>query len=143
MKAEIISVNLSAKKGEKKRPVASGNLIKGLGIEGDAHIGSERQLSLLASESIQKLGGNFEFGDFAENLTTNGIDLMSLPIGAVLRLGGNAVIKIVKKGKECHAPCEIFRKHGQCVMPTEGVFAEVVSGGIVSGGAEIVVLSLI
>lgn len=138
MMGKVVSINISKNKGEKKSPIRSAQLINDFGIENDAHAGSKRQISLLALESIQKMRDDLKPGDFAENITTEGIDLMALPIGTHLKIGANAVIKISEKGKVCHAPCAIFKTHGTCVMPTEGIFAEIISEGKIQVGDRIV-----
>lgn len=140
--ATIVSVNIANTKGERKQPVGSARLKTGFGLVGDGHAGSwHRQVSLLAMESIvqmREIGLEVGPGDFAENLTTAGIDLPRLPIGTRLRLG-HVLLEITQLGKECHEPCEIFRQAGDCVMPREGVFARVLAGGKVSEGDTIVV----
>jgi len=108
-------------------------LVENHGIDGDAHAGpGRRQISLLAGESVDKIRGRIEggicFGKFAENITTRGIGLSSLPVGTRLRLGNTAVIEITQIGKECHNDCEIKRLAGECVMPNEGVFGIVIAG---------------
>ncbi|GAB4488183.1 MAG: MOSC domain-containing protein [Thermodesulfovibrionales bacterium] len=143
MPAKIVSVNVSEKKGMRKRPVDEVMLTPGYGIEGDAHASSEwhRQVSLLALESIQKMrkaGLDVHPGDFAENLTTEGIDLLSLPVGSRLMVGG-AELEISQHGKECHTRCAIYYQAGDCVMPTEGVFAKVIAGGRVRKGDAVAV----
>jgi MOSC domain-containing protein YiiM len=135
----IVSVCSSKNKGESKVPVDRGELIENLGLKGDAHANADstRQVSLLAIESIEKFNsGGFSFGpgDFAENFTTGGIDLVSLPIGTRLKIGSNAVVEITQIGKKCHSDCAIFRQIGKCVMPREGVFARVITGGSVKKG---------
>ena len=128
----ILSINISDRTGVQKKPVARATLREGHGIEGDAHAGDwHRQVSLLADEDIQTMRGRgieLGFGDFAENVTTRGIDLGMLPIGAVLNLGG-ALLEITQIGKECHHGCAIFHAVGDCVMPRKGVFARVLRGG--------------
>lgn len=135
---KIVSINISDKKGQKKRPVEHAVLIQGKGIEGDAHAGfRHRQVSLLAMESIAKikeLGLKAMPGDFAENITTEGIDLSSLPIKTKLKLGDYIELEITQIGKECHDRCAIFKQVGDCVMPREGVFARVLHGGKLSVG---------
>lgn len=144
MKGKVLSVNISDEKGEKKHNVGKCRLLRDLGLENDAHAGfMHRQVSLLGRESIQKIrdkGLDVGFGDFAENLTTEGIDLPALPIGTKLRVGGTTILKISQIGKECHARCSIFLQVGDCVMPREGVFAEVLTAGDVSVGDEIQVM---
>ncbi|MHB8897101.1 MAG: MOSC domain-containing protein, partial [Candidatus Geothermincolia bacterium] len=132
-KAKIISVNIADQTGEKKHNVECCLLLVGHGLEGDAHAGEwHRQVSLLAVESIDKMrqqGLDVWPGDFAENLTTQGIDVVSLPVGSKLRVGKDIVLEITQIGKECHTPCAIGRQVGDCVMPREGVFARVLEGG--------------
>ena len=141
--ATIVSVNVSAARGERKRPVAAGRLRAGYGIAGDGHAGSwHRQVSLLGEEGIRKMrdrGLDVGPGDFAENLTTRGIDLPSLPVGTRLRLGA-ALTEVTQIGKRCHDRCEIFRQAGDCVMPREGIFVRVLEGGEIRGGDAIEVL---
>jgi MOSC domain-containing protein YiiM len=138
MQSKVISVNTSKDKGEKKHNVGSCRLLDDFGLENDGHAGPGiRQVSLLAMESIEKIrrmGLNVVPGDFAENLTTEGIDLPSLPIGTGLRVGTDVRLRITKIGKECHARCAIFQQVGDCVMPREGIFAQVVAGGNVRVG---------
>lgn len=139
--AYVVSVNLSEQKGTVKKPVEAAELREGHGIVGDAHAGAwHRQVSLLALESVEKMrslcGADLPYGVFAENFLTQGIDLKTLPVGARLQVG-QCVLKITQIGKECHGECEIRRKVGQCVMPTEGVFAVVVEGGSVQPGDEV------
>ncbi len=140
MPAEIIAVCISSEKGERKTPVPEVKLGEEHGIVGDAHAGEwHRQVSLLATESIAKmraLGLDVDSGDFAENITTRGLDLVALPIGTRLAVG-EAILEITQIGKECHTRCAIFYQAGECVMPKEGVFARVLRGGTVSVGAPI------
>jgi molybdopterin adenylyltransferase len=140
--ARVLAVNISDKKGEKKTNVGKCRLLKDLGLENDAHAGfMHRQVSLLAQESIQKIkdkGLDVGYGDFAENLTTEGIDLPALPIGTILLVGGTT-LRVSQIGKECHARCNIFFQVGDCVMPREGIFAEVLGEGEVAVGDEITV----
>jgi MOSC domain-containing protein YiiM len=135
--AQVVAVCISTNKGERKTPVEAVELRENHGIAGDAHAGEwHRQVSLLASESIAKmraLGLDVDSGDFAENITTSGIDLVSLPIGARLCIG-DALLEVTQIGKVCHARCAIYRQAGDCVMPREGVFARVVTGGVVRPG---------
>ena len=144
MKGRIISVNVSDNKGEKKHNIGGCRLVEGHGLATDAHAGPwHRQVSLLAAESIKKIkdmGLDVKPGDFAENLTTEGIDLPTLPIGTKLRINGNIVMKVTQIGKECHTRCAIFYQVGDCVMPKEGIFTEVVVGGDIKVGDEIEVL---
>ena len=135
--AHIVATCISENKGERKKPVASVELLENHGIVGDAHAGEwHRQVSLLASESIdkmRKLGLDVDSGDFAENLTTCGIDLVSLPIGSRLQIG-TTLLEVTQIGKECHTRCAIYYQAGDCVMPKEGIFASVVRGGTIKAG---------
>lgn len=137
MSARIVAVCISAAKGERKTPVESVQLKVDHGIVGDAHAGDwHRQVSLLAIESIrkmQKMGLDVDAGDFAENITTKGIDLVSLPIGTQLKIG-ETLVEVTQIGKECHARCAIYYQAGDCVMPKEGIFAKVIRGGVVQAG---------
>jgi MOSC domain-containing protein YiiM len=143
MPAEVIAVCISTNKGERKKPVAAVELRENHGIVGDGHAGEwHRQVSLLAMESIakmQKMGLDVDTGDFAENITTRGIDLPALPVGTRLALGAT-VIEVTQIGKECHTRCAIFYQAGDCVMPKEGIFARVLQGGMVKPGDGIEVL---
>ncbi|MDR7868124.1 MAG: MOSC domain-containing protein [Sporomusaceae bacterium] len=137
MPGTIIAVCTSASKGERKTNVGRGTLVPGLGLEGDAHAGfAHRQISLLAMESIDKMrqaGLDVGPGDFAENITTQGISLVSLPVGTRLKIG-DALLEVSQIGKECHNRCAIYYQAGDCVMPKEGIFATVVTGGPVAVG---------
>jgi MOSC domain-containing protein YiiM len=143
MPAEVIAVCISTNKGERKKPVAAVELRENHGIVGDGHAGEwHRQVSLLAMESIakmQKMGLDVDTGDFAENITTRGIDLPALPVGTRLAMGAT-VIEVTQIGKECHTRCAIFYQAGDCVMPKEGIFARVLQGGMVKPGDGIEVL---
>jgi len=133
----IKAVSISRTKGSRKVNTAEVLLKEDFGIVGDAHAGSSRQLSLLADESIEKMrkkGLKVGSGDFAENITTEGIDLLNLKIGDRLGIGNEALIEITAKGKECHARCDIYYQAGDCVMPREGVFANVIKGGVIKSG---------
>jgi MOSC domain-containing protein YiiM len=140
--ARIIAVCSSDKKGVTKTPVAEGNLREDYGLIGDAHADccTHRQVSLLAIESIDKMRGmGFDVGpgDFAENLTTEGIKIASVPVGTRVRVGEEIILEITQIGKECHSGCAIFRQVGKCIMPKEGVFARVIHGGSVRPGNQI------
>ena len=142
---KVIAVCSSRKKGTKKEAIAQGVLRENYGLENDAHAdsGTHRQVSLLAVESIakmQSLGLDVGYGDFAENITSEGIDLVSLPAGARLLIGDGTVLEVTQIGKECHTRCAIYRLVGQCIMPEEGVFARVIQGGVVKAGDAIRVL---
>ena len=143
MDAIVVAVSISENKGQRKTPVDSVDLKENHGVAGDAHAGEwHRQVSLLAIESIEKmqrLGLAVDAGDFAENVTTRGIDLPSLRPGTRLALG-EAVIEVTQIGKECHDRCAIYKMAGDCVMPREGIFAQVIRGGTVRAGDALVVL---
>jgi MOSC domain-containing protein YiiM len=144
MIATILAVCKSKNKGTKKEPVESGLIKEEFGLVDDAHADctSHRQISLLAEESIEKMrqmGLRVGPGDFAENLTTRGIDLPVLPIGTRLAVGKEVVLEVSQIGKECHTRCAIFQQVGTCVMPLEGVFARVIRGGVVKPGDQITV----
>jgi len=135
--AKVLAVCISENKGERKKPVASVELRENHGIVGDGHAGDwHRQVSLLAQESIDKMramGLDVNAGDFAENITTTGIDLVSLPIGSRLQ-AGETLLEVTQIGKECHTRCAIYYQAGDCVMPKEGIFAKVITGGIIKPG---------
>ncbi len=175
----IVAVLRSKRKGRAKKEIATGLLRKDYGLVGDAHAGSGRQVSLLSLESIkmcQQKGLKVGPGDFAENLTTEGVDLLSLTKGQRLfvgrqrrgkqsassfvgrqrrgkqsassfvgrqrrgkqsassSIGKRIVLEVTQIGKECPAPCAIFRKLGECIMPQQGIFARVIKGGRVRAG---------
>ncbi len=142
---KILSINISEKKGVRKKPVAEVLLKADYGIEGDAHASSEwhRQVSLLATESIKKmqdLGLKVTSGDFAENITTDGVDLVSLPLGTKMNIGDEAEVEVSQIGKECHTRCAIYYQAGDCVMPKEGIFVKVLKGGRIREGDTIEVV---
>jgi len=162
MKGTVVSVNISTAKHTAKTPVPSAELVSEAGVSGDAHSGPGiRQVSLLAVESIERQARVFRErmkhsgedlrcakahgqeedlkpGDFAENITTRGLDLPALPIGTRLRLGERVVLSVSKIGKECHRHCAIYEAMGDCVMPREGIFAVVEEGGTVREGDSII-----
>jgi cyclic pyranopterin phosphate synthase len=144
-KGRIKAISVSQKRGTQKTNVPEAELKTDFGIVGDAHAASwHRQISLLANESIEKMiakGAKVSPGNFAENITTKGIDLLSLSIGSKLKAGGNVELEISQFGKECHSRCAIFEQVGDCVMPREGVFAKVIKGGLVKVGDVIEVLN--
>lgn len=129
---EIVSLNVSEKKGTVKLPVARIVCKEDWGVVGDAHAGPGiRQISLLAAEDIESMGAkgaDLKHGDFAENITTRAIELSSLPVGTRLRIGA-VLLEITQIGKECHSGCAIMKTVGSCIMPKKGVFARVVEGG--------------
>ena len=135
---EIVAVCTSPNKGERKKNIGKSFLIKDQGLEGDAHAGfAHRQVSLLAEESISKMtarGLDVGPGDFAENLTTRGIELVNLPVGTRLQAGPEAVLRVTQIGKECHDRCSIYYQAGDCVMPREGIFTEVLREGRIEAG---------
>lgn len=140
---KIVAVCTSLHKGERKKNIGSAKIIENYGIKDDAHAGPwHRQISLLAKESIDKMvakGLDVGYGDFAENLTTEGIDLVSLPIGTKLKVG-ETLLEVTQIGKKCHSKCRIFQLAGDCIMPREGIFVKVLKGGTVSVGDNIEVV---
>ena len=141
--AKVLSINISDKIGVIKLPVEQAEVIQG-GIKGDAHFGLDeiRQVSLLADESVDKMramGLKLGAGVFAENITTQGIELKTLPIGTKLKIG-ETIQEVSKIGKECHHGCAIKQQTGTCVMPTEGIFTKVLQAGIVKAGDTIEIL---
>ncbi|RJQ24065.1 MAG: MOSC domain-containing protein [Nitrospiraceae bacterium] len=139
MSAEIISINVSDKKGMRKKAVESAVLRDNYGIENDAHASDtwHRQVSLLAIESVDKMrakGLKVGPGDFAENITTKGIVLMTLPIGTKMIIGEDIEVEVTQIGKLCHNRCAIYEQAGDCVMPREGIFVKVLKGGTIKKG---------
>jgi MOSC domain-containing protein YiiM len=143
--ASIVSVNISETKGVRKTPMPQGRLEPQVGLVGDAHSGTwHRQLSLLANESIEKMramGLDVKPGDFAENITTQGLILYTLPVGTRLRLG-TVEVEVTQIGKTCHTGCAIRQQTGDCVMPREGIFARILNPGLVTAGDVVEVVSL-
>lgn len=135
---KVIAVSISKKKGIPKSNVKSADLIENYGIQGDVHAGSGRQVSFLAIESINKIREKglpgLRPGAFAENITTEFLDLPSLLPGTKIQIGGNAVIEVTQIGKVCHAKCAIYVKTGDCVMPSEGIFGRVINSGRIEAG---------
>jgi MOSC domain-containing protein YiiM len=132
----IIAISTSDKKQVKKNNVEMAVIKENYGIKGDAHadFSTHRQISLLATESIDKMremGLNVNPGDFAENLTTEGIDLIDILVGKRLILGEEVILEITQIGKECHTRCAIYQQAGDCIMPKEGIFARVIRGGTI------------
>ncbi len=139
MSGRVVSINVSDKKGVRKKPVDEALIKTGYGIEGDAHASSKwhRQVSLLAIESIRKmqaLGLKVDAGDFAENITTEGLDLPRLPVGTRMKIGNEIEAEISQIGKVCHTRCEIYNQAGDCIMPKEGIFVKVLKGGTIRKG---------
>lgn len=134
----VVAVSISAEKGTSKTNVRQVRVTPGWGLENDAHGGDwHRQVSLLALESIEKMRQRsleVRPGDFAENITTQGIALDKLPVGTLLRVGLEVCLEVTQIGKQCHTGCAIFQQVGQCIMPKEGVFARVLRGGNVRVG---------
>ncbi len=134
----IKAISISKEKGQKKANVESALLKGDYGILGDAHAGTDkRQVSLLAQESISKMrakGLKVSAGDFAENITTEGIDLLSLKLGDKVKAGKSVILEITQIGKVCHSRCNIYYEAGDCVMPKEGIFARVLIGGEINPG---------
>jgi MOSC domain-containing protein YiiM len=142
MKGKVVSINISEKKGERKTPVQEAVIKEDFGIEGDAHASSEwhRQVSLLAIESVRKMqemGLDVKPGDFAENITTEGLDLLALPIGTRLKIGKDVIGEVSQIGKVCHTRCAIYEQAGDCVMPKEGIFIRILKSGVTKVGDEI------
>jgi len=149
-KGRVFSINHSKIRGTAKKAINRGKLIEDFGLEEDAHGGPGlRQVSLLAIESVRRqvecpkvkkkaflLGP----GDFAENITTEGIDLVDLKLGDKLRVGDQVILEISKIGKECHKYCAVYYKIGDCIMPREGIFAKVLKGGNIAVGDDIEVV---
>ncbi|HEX3030599.1 MAG TPA: MOSC domain-containing protein [Clostridia bacterium] len=142
--ARVVAINISEKKGVPKTTIDMGEFVENFGLKGDAHGGDwHRQVSLLGQESIDKVKAlgvkGLCTGKFAENITTEGIELYSLPIGTMLDING-VILEVTQIGKECHQKCAIFRLVGDCVMPKEGIFARVVKGGVIKKDDNIKVL---
>jgi MOSC domain-containing protein YiiM len=142
IKGTVIAVCVSGVRGVKKDEIgdeAGGRvrIVEGYGIERDAHGGNwHRQISLLSREKVREFnerGGGAGNGDFGENILVDGIDLRLLPVGTKLRMN-DALLEVTQIGKECHQHCQIFDRVGDCIMPREGIFARVLSGGSVGKG---------
>lgn len=145
IKGRINAISVSKEKGTQKVNVSEAELKTDFGIIGDAHAGStHRQVSLLAVESIEEMvakGAKVSPGNFAENITTEGIDLLLLEVGSKLKLGESTELEITQFGKQCHSRCEIFKQVGDCIMPREGIFAKVIKPGRINVGDAIEVLN--
>ncbi|KUK81205.1 MAG: Uncharacterized protein XD97_0708 [Pelotomaculum thermopropionicum] len=141
----IVAVCTSSKKGMRKKDRGEGLLVEEYGIQNDAHAGDwHRQVSLLAVESIEKMkkmGLDVGPGDFAENITTSGLDLVGLPLGTRLKIGPEAVGEVTQIGKECHSRCAIYYQAGDCVMPREGIFIRILNGGKIKTGDAVEIVS--
>ena len=142
-RGKVLAVNISEKKGTRKTNVRLCAVMKDFGLKDDAHGGPwHRQVSLLANESIEKMkamGLNVGYGDFAENITTQGVDLVHLPIGTTIRISDSVTLRVTQIGKVCHERCAIYYQAGDCVMPKEGIFTEVANEGEINVGDEIVI----
>ena len=143
--SKVVAINISKEKGAIKNPIEKGLFKVNHGLEGDAHAGNwHRQVSLLAIESIKKMKAigieKLSTGEFAENITTEGITLYELPVGTKLKIG-DVLLEVTQIGKECHSDCEIKKLVGECIMPKEGVFAKVLEEGYINTGDNIAVIS--
>jgi MOSC domain-containing protein YiiM len=141
----IKAISVSKEKGTQKVNVPKAELRADFGVVGDAHAGKwHRQVSLLAVESIEKviaMGAKVSPGNFAENITTEGINLLKLSVGSKLKLGKSVELEVTQFGKECHSRCEIFEQVGDCIMPREGIFAKVTTPGQINVGDVIEVVN--
>lgn len=139
----VEAVCISDEKGVRKVDMEDGMLIEGYGVKGDAHGGdSHRQISLLAMESIKKMqkqGLDVGPGDFGENIVTSGIELASLSVETKICLGDEAILRVSQIGKSCHDRCAIYYQAGDCIMPREGIFGEVMKGGFIKKGDNITI----
>jgi MOSC domain-containing protein YiiM len=137
MPGKVIAICLSPSKGTAKRPVDTGTLIPNHGLADDAHAGNwHRQVSLLSFQKVLEFkarGGEVSHGDFGENILVDGYDLRALPVGTKIAVG-QALLEVTQIGKECHSHCQIYHKVGDCIMPREGIFAKVLSGGQIKAG---------
>lgn len=144
MGAKVVAVCSSDQKGVTKTSIGQGYLKVGFGLAGDAHGGDwHRQISLLAIESVEKMRAmglpDLKPGDFAENITTEGLELHSLPVGTRIKIG-ETLLEVTQIGKKCHQGCEIFKKVGKCIMPTEGIFTKIITGGWIKEGDKIEII---
>ncbi|EAT14192.1 MOSC domain-containing protein [Desulfuromonas acetoxidans] len=136
---QVVAVCISERTGEQKKAVDSIQLVEDYGIVGDAHGGTERQVSLLAKESIDTMrakGLTLADGDFAENIVTSGVDLLKTDLGTRIEIA-DVVLEVTQIGKTCHQRCAIYHQAGDCVMPTQGIFVKVIEGGAIRSGDEI------
>ena len=138
---KIVAICISEKKGVQKKDIKKCRLIENYGLEGDAHAGSwHRQISLLSIEGrlvMENKGIKLDAGDFGENVLTEGVDFANIMVGNELRLGGDALVRVTQIGKECHDRCNIYYQVGDCIMPREGIFAEVLKSGEIKVDDEI------
>jgi MOSC domain-containing protein YiiM len=142
--AKVVAINISEAKGVPKKTIETGELVVEHGLKGDAHAGSwHRQVSFLGIESIEKMQvlgiKGLCTGKFAENITTEGIELYSLPIGTRLAIG-DSLLEVTQIGKECHKKCAVYHQVGDCIMPKEGIFARVLKGGTIKAGDSIQIM---
>ncbi len=138
--SRLLEICISKERGTAKVPVGEAVLREGWGLEGDAHAGNwHRQVSLLSFEKIEEFrrrGAEVDPGAFGENLIIEGMELRALPVGTRFHIG-EAVLELTQIGKECHSHCEIYKKMGDCIMPREGVFAQVIKGGRIQKGDQV------
>lgn len=144
--AKVIAINISKEKGVMKTQIDQGMFIEDFGLQDDAHAGKwHRQVSLLGQESIDVMDKQTESGlcagNFAENITTQGIVLYELPVGTRIKIG-ETIQEVTQIGKECHQGCEISKLVGSCIMPTQGIFTRVIKGGMISTGDDIIVMEM-
>lgn len=135
---KVVSTNLSLKKGTPKSPIEKIMLVENLGVRGDAHSGTEREVSLLSVEDIRSF--NREPGEFAENITFEGLNTSEIKVGTLIKVG-EALLKVSSIGKSCHSKCAIYKEIGDCIMPKKGIFAKVIQGGEVKPGDNIEILT--
>ncbi|MBR6228481.1 MAG: molybdenum cofactor biosynthesis protein [Eubacterium sp.] len=135
---KIRAICVSEKRGVEKNEVEQAVLVEGEGIQGDAHAGKwHRQVSMLSGSSVDEFnrrGAGVKNGDFGENLVIDGIDCIKLPVGSVLKFENGVTIRVTQKGKECHTHCNIYKRMGECIMPHQGTFTEVLTGGTIRKG---------
>ncbi|MCR5651157.1 MAG: MOSC domain-containing protein [Lachnospiraceae bacterium] len=143
LEGKIRAVCISEKRGTAKHEVPSAVFVEGRGIENDAHAGDwHRQVSLLSAMRVDEFnekGAGVTNGDFGENLVVEDIDCKNLPVGSVLKVGDEVCLRMTQRGKECHTHCQVYQRMGDCIMPREGVFAEVLKGGTVRKGDAVTV----
>ncbi|MEG0919305.1 MAG: molybdopterin-binding protein [Anaerovoracaceae bacterium] len=141
--AKIVGICISEKKGTQKKEIGSATLVADFGIKNDAHGGKwHRQVSLLQFEKIEDFrakGVDVDFGAFGENIIIDEIDFRSLPVGTKFKIG-DALLELTQIGKECHTHCAIYHAVGDCIMPREGVFTEVLVGGDIKVGDEVIMI---
>ena len=141
---EVMGICISKKRGTAKVEVEEANLIEDFGIEHDAHAGNwHRQISLLGIASIDHMraqGADVKPGDFAENITVEGMVLYELAVGTHLQVGDDVILEITQIGKECHQGCEIMKQVGSCIMPTQGIFGKVLKTGMIHVGDEVSII---